>query len=409
MADQDEDTIVRNDIDPETNDIADETQDFRFLSSLSQSKTDYKIPKRGEKDFEHHGTRSQEEVLNASRQAMHDVLAPPRIHKSHPLTGYFDPDNGGDCVIEEPKGAFLATMGRSDAHNRTYLLPEECLYLVERGTLNLQWRTDRLRDTPVSLQTAYAYLIGNQGLTLERYVVYAGLKRLGYIVQRSATWYPEDRDKMLRQQPPAPSPTPPPSLYSRMSALLFPPRPPPPPPPPLGPLIQPGLYRSYTPIYASLGKMIPFHDPRLRGSTSSEQHHPVLRPSFNVYKPSTTHFRKASPPAPHFRICVLNARDDPFPSCEQLDGLLACMPYEPPPEGSEGKTYQRVRHGYRSVVLAVVDAGVVSYVRVGESGMGCEPVWDRDVRPMVETGPNAYAQMGVWSTEYGREHEKHSA
>lgn len=36
MADQDEDTIVRNDIDLETNDIADETQDFRFLSSLSQ-------------------------------------------------------------------------------------------------------------------------------------------------------------------------------------------------------------------------------------------------------------------------------------------------------------------------------------------------------------------------------------
>ena len=36
MADADEDTVGRNQIDPESTDIADETQDFRFLPSLSQ-------------------------------------------------------------------------------------------------------------------------------------------------------------------------------------------------------------------------------------------------------------------------------------------------------------------------------------------------------------------------------------
>lgn len=33
---------------------------------------------------------------------------------------------------------------------------------------------------------------------------------------------------------------------------------------------------------------------------------------------------------------------------------------------------QRLRHGWRSVILAIVDQGVVSYMRFGEAGFGCE-------------------------------------
>ena len=36
MADIDDDTINSSGVDPENNDISDETQDFRFLSSLFQ-------------------------------------------------------------------------------------------------------------------------------------------------------------------------------------------------------------------------------------------------------------------------------------------------------------------------------------------------------------------------------------
>ena len=36
MADVDEDTVGQNSIDLESHDISDETQDFRFLSSLSE-------------------------------------------------------------------------------------------------------------------------------------------------------------------------------------------------------------------------------------------------------------------------------------------------------------------------------------------------------------------------------------
>lgn len=74
------------------------------------------------------------------------------------------------------------------------LLPEEALYLVERGNLDLRWGEGGEEDEEIedgwslSLQAAYALLCGELGLTLERFTVYAGLKRCGYIVQRAPTW-----------------------------------------------------------------------------------------------------------------------------------------------------------------------------------------------------------------------------
>ena len=51
---------------------------------------------------------------------------------------------------------------------------------------------EREEGIRMSLQAAYAYLLGKQGLMLERYKVYAGLKRSGYVVQRRPAWYAED-------------------------------------------------------------------------------------------------------------------------------------------------------------------------------------------------------------------------
>ncbi len=46
----------------------------------------------------------------------------------------------------------------------------------------------------MSLQAAYAWFIGRGGLTLERYVIYAGLKRSGYIVLRAPGWDGEEEE-----------------------------------------------------------------------------------------------------------------------------------------------------------------------------------------------------------------------
>jgi len=43
----------------------------------------------------------------------------------------------------------------------------------------------------------------------------------------------------------------------------------------------------------------------------------------------------------------------------------------------EKQVYQRLRHGYRNVILAVVDQGVVSYLRVADAGFGQERIYER--------------------------------
>jgi tRNA-splicing endonuclease subunit Sen54 len=120
--------------------------------------------------------------------------------------------------VTRAKGIHFNSMGHSVARENTLeksikrleLLPEEALYLVERGTLlchrdlgtisTLQQDEENL---PIlSVQQAFAEMIGAEGITLEKYQVgslrlnssywrltsylqvYAYLKRLGYAVMR---------------------------------------------------------------------------------------------------------------------------------------------------------------------------------------------------------------------------------
>ncbi|KAJ5431460.1 hypothetical protein N7445_009192 [Penicillium cf. griseofulvum] len=43
--------------------------------------------------------------------------------------------------------------------------------------------------------------------------------------------------------------------------------------------------------------------------------------------------------------------------------------------------YMRLRHGYRNVVLAVVDQGVVSYLRIADSAFGKEKLYENKGGP----------------------------
>jgi len=380
MADLDEDSPSLPHPDPTDTDLSDELQDFRFLSHLPQSTS---IPHRGEKDFEFHGTQSQTSTLDASRHAMHSALSVARTHNPKSvIIGYYYPDDAS-TIITRPKGQNLRTLGKGDAMGRLSLLPEEALYLVERGSMDLRWGSEELEDIPMSLQAAYAYLLGDRGLTLERYTVFAGLKRLGYAVQRAKEWYPEDYDKEYV----APRQLERLGIFAQLYKYLFEAKAPE--QPSQGPLLVPGLYRSYASIYRIL-TLIPAHDPALptdresqrssasMGHPTSPTHHRI-RCSFHVWKP-TSDFRKAAPPPPDFRIAVINAREEGFPVLEQLDDLLQTMPYTPPPVGTEGQVYKRLKHGYRNVLLAIVDQGVVSYLRVADAGFGKEKLYERSGR-----------------------------
>lgn len=66
-------------------------------------------------------------------------------------------------------------------HKRLELLPEEALYLVERGTLFVTKENDTLKSNipgmediegaPMSIQQAFAEMIGTEDLSLEKYQV----------------------------------------------------------------------------------------------------------------------------------------------------------------------------------------------------------------------------------------------
>lgn len=92
------------------------------------------------------------------------------------------------------RGIHFATMGHSIAratpkgganktHKRLELLPEETLYLVERGAI-LCWKAsdlvltdalglDDVEGIPMTVQQAYTEMIGTEDLSLEKYQVIA--------------------------------------------------------------------------------------------------------------------------------------------------------------------------------------------------------------------------------------------
>lgn len=455
MADMDEDSSpypTQTQTQPPSHDhehdLSEETQDFRFLSSIvssSSSSTNANanatIPKRGEKDFEPNATSAQATVLASSRDAMHAALSHPRLHQArNHVVAQLVPSSpsprssspfGPAYAVQVPNahGVYFRTLGRADARNRMWLLPEEALYLLERGSLDIRWPRERERDTgsdeevdvdeevgeeedgdepigelPMSLQGAYATFIGKSGLTLERYSVFSGLRRLGYTVIRAPTWGAEDADTNGHVAPPtqqeqslALSRTDDearasegsgvlglinrlvrylllPSTSSTNAAC-----------PSFGPLVAPGLYRSYNDIYRAL-TLIPFNDP-----TPNSQPHPTNPPTtqpdpapqspfritYHVYKPSTA-YRKSNPPAPDFRVAVIDARETHVPTMEQIGALLDSMPADE--LAKEKPLEQRLKHGRRNVVLAVVDMGVVSYLRFSEAGFGGEKLFENKSR-----------------------------
>lgn len=305
--------------------LEEETQDFlQFASMFKKKNVSAQTIRKGEKDFESHGTNAQANALERSRQAMEDVLSFTRIYKpTNWIRGWYFPDHfshwteeeddiiddrvPGDgagiekkrklnardrvVIVEGDLGVVSKTHGRvvtgqakdQVAKDKTWLLPEEALFLVERGSLDLWWPmrgldvifppakqvpeslnqppkpTDSEDDKddeydlgiPLSLQAAYSLLTGNDGergkITIQKFQVYSNLKRLGYKVLRASSGG-------TTPDPVKPQPT---SVWSWLFSLV-PPRQPH--QKPFGPLVQPGLYRSYKSVYKQL-ELIPRHKP----------------------------------------------------------------------------------------------------------------------------------------------------
>lgn len=274
-----------------------------------------------------------------------------------------------------------------------WLLPEEVLYLLERGSVDVRWPVNAGEDgdedgdeegLPMSLQGAYAMFIGDEEshggvLTFERYSVYSGLKRAGYTVRRAPSWDSQGPPLGKECFPEAPKRT-----WSLGLGLLWSWWPgarsldePDYNAQEEGPLVRPGLYRSYPEIYRRLN-LITFHDPTTQYPYFSS-HEPwtdeAFRTTYHVWKPGSPTFKKSAPGEPDFRIAVVNARETTMPTLEQMTALMETVPYDPPDEKSQ--LYQKLKHGYKNVILAIVDQGVVSYLRISDAGFGKEKLYER--------------------------------
>ncbi|KAF2482989.1 tRNA-splicing endonuclease subunit sen54 N-term-domain-containing protein [Neohortaea acidophila] len=404
MADVDEDAFTPSAPGGgEDQDLGDEVQDFRFLASISRE--DASIPKRGDKDFEPHGTALQSNILTASRQAMHNALSYQRMHqpKNHVVAHYHPETNM--AYVPNPKGIHFTKVGSvlSAKHDplgdderrgqRLWLLPEETLLLLERGVLDVRWPVD-LDDEgdeglPMSLQGAYAMFIGDgetdtSSLTLERYLVYSNLKRTGYTVQRAASWNSNGPPLGPECFAPRSGRTWDVGLLETARwwyLLLSAKEETAPAEQRVGPLVPNRLYRGYPEIYRRLA-LINYYNPTRQHIQDPEfSLYPQLprtedlRVTYNIWKPNSPTFKKSAPGPPDFRIAVVNAREVDIPSLEQLDALLETTPYDPPKDTAQ--LYQKLKYGYKNVILAIVDQGIVSYLRFGDAAFGLEHLYER--------------------------------
>ncbi|KAK4120875.1 hypothetical protein N657DRAFT_636266 [Parathielavia appendiculata] len=419
------------------------TQDFRaFAASLSRQQQQQQYRKtpgvsaqtirKGEKDFESHGTRAQADALEQSRNAMREVLSYTRVHPAGAkVRGWYFPDwwegyheeeeddaagraaaVGGEEEKERKPFAFVRervvvlegssvasqALGRAvtgqakdrPARGRDWLLPEEALYLVERGSLDLWWPLKGLEEIlppdravasneggeeadeyeqgfPLSLQAAYALLIGNDGergkISLQKFQVYSNLKRCGYNVLRAPP--------ICKQPAPAPSQPATTTLWQWFSSLLtttFN-------QPPYGPLVQPGLYRSYASIYRQLA-LLPRHKPSPACSASASPPTEPFTIHYNIWK-SAQKWTKLRHPPPDFHLAVVDAQQSSVPTLSEILPLLDATPPAPgkPEWTGLGRVYARLKHGYRNVLIAVVDHGVINYMRFAQGTFGVEEVY----------------------------------
>ncbi|KAF3936125.1 hypothetical protein ABW19_dt0200216 [Dactylella cylindrospora] len=367
-------------------DLSDETQDFRFLAAITK-KGDGSIPKRGEKDFEPDGTNLQSNALEDSRAAMFKALSVDRSHTGkNRVTATWRPSRSL-AEVHEQRGVLFKSMGRADRTGTIWLLPEELIYMVERGSLECFYE----EGIPMSLQAVYAAAIKATG-GLERYQVYANLRRSGYAVFRDpdrqhddlfkAVHYPYKAVKRPISKPVETTRSWNLGIFGSLFRSIFygnsskg----------PFGPLVPKGTYRSYKEIYSRL--LIPA---KVLPSTEKGKDDPYFNITFHVWKPQPQ-FKKSNPGPPDFYISVVSVNETKVPSLTQIDALFEGIPKT---DDSSKSLYQKLKDGRKSVILAIVDYGVISYLRLSDSRFAEHPL-DVDPPPLSGKGKGKGSKGGA--------------
>ncbi|NWH56889.1 SEN54 endonuclease, partial [Geococcyx californianus] len=132
----------------------------------------------GQKELLPDDSAQQAERLRRCREEQWRLLAEERPQRLKNLVKAEWKPGQGIVELQSPAGKFWRTMGFTE-RGKQCLLPEEALYLVECGTVQLFYR-----DLPLSVQEAYEILLAQEALSLPHYQVFSHLKQLGYVVLR---------------------------------------------------------------------------------------------------------------------------------------------------------------------------------------------------------------------------------
>lgn len=130
----------------------------------------------GPKDYAPDGSATQKVLLDHAHCDLKEILFRERAAKVSSLSqGIWKPESS---TIEVTKltGKFTAHMGQTDTKGSLLLNPEEALFLMDMGELEVTYK-----DIPLSVQDAMVHFLPTAA-ALRRYTVYSHLKRLGYIV-----------------------------------------------------------------------------------------------------------------------------------------------------------------------------------------------------------------------------------
>ncbi|KPV72651.1 uncharacterized protein RHOBADRAFT_55742 [Rhodotorula graminis WP1] len=360
------------------------------------------IPKRGEKDFEpitssdafppssKEATLSahQRQLLQDSRNALYTALSSGSRHHSSRAHNAFTwrPDlDGGRATCDAGNASYgihFSNIGHFNQFRKQLeLLPEEALYMVERGAVELWRQGDDGSRVPMSVQQAWNELIGHDELTPERYQVYAFLRRLGYVLTRArpiagserpafvkptpiyrtvldylSIPFLSTRDLVLRLTHAAKalfraSPTTAKRIRLHVTRAVGKRE------GQMACLAAGGRWTSYDQIFSRLQIIPSGHDRALpRGPVAHEPSvfNPLVpvpeasrpeglpsleefpfQPFFHVYKP-VTKYKKSSPPPPDFKLVVINGATTPMPDLFEFTAMFETSPFpdEPTPSSS---------------------------------------------------------------------------
>lgn len=122
-------------------------------------------------------TEAQQLKLIERRQMLKKSLLAPRVTR---LKHLCEADWDGDekvGIVTKAKGGILQSMGYFRRGGTHCLYSEEVLFLMDKGSMQLSWH-----GLPVSVQHAWSMCLANLNAT--HYLVYAHLRRAGYVVRR---------------------------------------------------------------------------------------------------------------------------------------------------------------------------------------------------------------------------------